>query len=91
MKARVYFLVGYEVDAPDELTAHVNGLTKELGVSYVDADASPEAILGHVALIMGLRGIDHAEIMYPDMSERIKIRALEAEEREFEWVEKPKP
>lgn len=89
MKAHIFYTVLLEVEAPDTLTAEVNKLTNELGVSYLEANATPEDVLRRAGLIMGIRGLNHDEAMTPELSSQIRIRVLNEEDDDFQWLDLP--
>lgn len=80
MRARITFEIEFEVIVPDDLPEQVRQLARDLGENYVPVDATDEDILRRIALIRGLRGLDHDESMTIELNRQVMVSQVDDEE-----------
>jgi len=86
MKATVIFEVEVMVEIPDDLPEKVRQLAKELGENYVSVDATDEKIVRRIALIRGVRRLDHDESMTEELNRQINVEIVDDTWcLDFEW------
>lgn len=87
MKAKIIFEIDVTVEVPDDLPEQVRELARTLGENYVPIDASDQHIMERIAIIRGLRGLDHDESMIPELNSQIRILEISPEfPIDFEWI-----
>lgn len=76
----------YEVSVPDDVLDKVRQYQRELDGASEDQLLSDEDILTHIAVVAGVRGISHVEIMYPEDMARVSVTQISDDEViDFEW------